>query len=320
MNKKLNNLVLLLVSCIFMLGVPLVVHAQVSGIGGVRMAGSGDPAKPIVDYNLEPVMTLDLKQEVIEILPGGVNILSVAPYSKYGVEWRVGSNGLHGFSLGPNRDTTVWIQTHLLQLDNNGILLDLSITDGKTKAILAAQKLPLQNYQEAIIEFATAVTGDRRLAVRFLPTVKIKEPLQGYPGVIGSFGFRGPGTYLILNGKEVFARGGGSVGLDSGDEGKQQFCTIYGPTGLLVVSYRPFPGAVIKGYFQDRRLIFDWNGDVYEWISPGNSILPEGKWAAYVWQASVTPFDKPGTTIFADSPDQLRSRIEQMIERIKGQK
>ena len=202
-----------------------------------------------------------------------------------------------GFS-GPGQDTSVLIRTHLLQLDKNGILLDLSITDGKTKAILASQKLPLQNYQEAIIEFATADTGNRRLAVRLLPTVKIKEPLQDYPGVAASFGFKGPGAYLILNGKEVFARGGGSVGLDSGDEGKLQFCTIYGPSGLLVVSYRPFPGAVIKGYFQDRRLIFDWNGDVYEWISPGNSILPEGKWAAYVWQASVTPFDKPGATIF----------------------
>ncbi len=317
MNKNLNNLVLLLVGCIFMLGVPLVVHAQVSGIGGVRIAGSGDPAKPIVDYNLEPVMILDLKLEIIEILPGAVNVLKAFPY---GMEWRAGSNGLSGLALGEDKETSVWIRTYLLQLDNNGILLDLSITDGKTKAVLSSQKLTLQNYQEAIIEFATATTGNRRLAVRLLPTVKIKEPLQGYPGVISSFGFRGPGAYLILNGKEVFARGGGSVGLDSGDVGQLQFCAIYGPTGLLVVSYRPFPGAAIKGYFQDRRLIFDWNGDVYEWVSPGNSILPEGKWAAYVWQAGVTPLDKPGYSIFAESPDQLRSRIDQMIARIKGQK
>jgi hypothetical protein len=310
----------MLMSGIFMFGIPLAVHAQVAGIGGVRIAGSGDPAKPIVDFNLEPVMLLELKQEVIEILPGGVNILGADQSGKSGIEWRGGTNSLRGFSLGPNKDTTVWIRSYLLQLDDNGIVLDLSITDGKTKAVLAARKLPLQNYQEAIIEFATADTGNRRLAVRFLPTVRIKEPLQGYPGVIGSFGFRGPGTYLILNGKEVFARGGGTVGLDSGDAGKQQFCTIYGPAGLLVVSYRPFPGATIKGYFQDRRLIFDWNGDVYEWISPGNPILPEGKWAAYVWQASTCSFEKAGTSIFADFPDQIRGRIDQMIERIKGQK
>ena len=67
-------------------------------------------------------------------------------------------------------------------------------------------------------------------------------------------------------------------------------------------------------------MIFEWNGDVYEWLSPGDSILPEGQWAVYVWQADSAAYDKPGTSLLVCRPDELRAPLEQQIERIKMKK
>jgi len=55
------------------------------------------------------------------------------------------------------------------------------------------------------------------------------------------------------------------------------------------MSYRPFPGASVAGYFEGKKLQFEWNGDLYEWISMDNPFMPAGKWAAYIWQADTLP-------------------------------
>jgi hypothetical protein len=312
--KKNVNLILALTVCgIFLLASLGFLHGQQSGgIGGVRIAGAGDPTKPILNYNLEPILTVDLTQEIIEILPGGTNVLNSSMHPE---GWRVGANSLFGVALGDKRDgISVTVAAKLLQLDQNGIVLDLRISDGRTKAVLSSQQLPLQNYQEAIIEFATSTTGNRRLAIRILPTIKVKEPLRDYPGMVGFFGTHSPGGFLILNGKEVLSRTGGGVTIDNPETDGQHFCAILSRSGLLVVSYRPFPGAAIKGYFQNRHLIFEWNGDVYEWASMDNMFLPEGQWAAYLWQALATPFDKPGMSLFACLPNQLQTRLDQMLK------
>lgn len=327
--KTLTNLgFFLIAAAVNLAAIPGITNAQGGGIGGAWVGGNGDTTKPMVKFDLEPVMVMNLQQEIIEILPGGVNVLTTEksslansfPTLAQEFEWRVGANSLWGVSLGQDKDISVVITAKLLQLDEKGILLDLAIRDGQTKAVLSSQRLPLQNYQEAIVEFAASSTGNKRLALRLLPTVKIKEPLQGYSGTIPSFGMHGPGAYLILNAKEVLASGSGSVGLDSWDEGKQYFGTIYSRLGMLVFSPKPFPGAAIKGYFQGGRMIFEWNGDVYEWLSPGGPILPEGQWAVYVWQADSTAYDKPGTSLLVCRPEELHTRLEQQIERIKMKK
>ena len=101
------------------------------------------------------------------------------------------------------------------------------------------------------------------------------------------------------------------------DAGQQHFGAIRSRSGLIVFSYRPFPGAAIKGYFQNRHLIFEWDGDVYEWASMDNTFLPEGKWAAYVWQATTTPFEKWGFSLFACTPGDLQARLDQITSRQK---
>lgn len=327
--KTLTNLGFLLIAvAVDLAAVPGITHAQGGMIGGARVVGGGDTTKPAVKFDLEPVMVMNLQQEIIEILPGGVNVLTTEknslknsfPTVAQEFDWRVGANSLWGVSLGEDKNISVIITAKLLQLDDRGILLDLAINEGRTKAALSSQKLLLQNYQEAIVEFATSSTGNRRLALRLLPTVKIKEPLQGYSGTIPSFGMHGPGAYLILNAKEVLATGSGSVGLDSSDEGKQYFGTIHSRLGMLVFSPKPFSGAAIKGYFQGGRMIFEWNGDAYEWLSPGGPILPEGQWAVYVWQADSTAYDKPGTSLFVCRPEELHTRVEEQIARVKMQK
>jgi len=314
MNKKMI-LVSFLVTIGALLAAPAFLQAQSSGIIGARYTGTGDPMKPVVKFDLEPVLTVNLKEEVIEILPGGTNVLYTAPHRS---EWRVGANEAWGIALGDKSEgISVYYSSELLQLDDKGIVLKLQINDGKTKAVLSSQNLSLQNYQEAILEFATSSTGNRRLAVRLLPAVQVKEALRGYPGLVEFFGIQSPGGYLILNGREVVSRGGGGITMDKLDGSEQQFLAIRGRTGLLVVSYRPFPGAAIKGYFENRKMMIDYNGDVYEWASLSNLFLPEGKWAAYVWQADSTPSEKPNLIIFASSVNELPGRIEKILNSVK---
>jgi hypothetical protein len=92
-------------------------------------------------------------------------------------------------------------------------------------------------------------------------------------------------------------------------------------TGFLVMSYRPFSGAVAAGYFEDKKLIFEWNGDTYKWLSMDKPFLPEGRWAAYFWQAALAfpASDKEiGVGGFEADPDELQVKVNQMIEMRKS--
>lgn len=89
-----------------------------------------------------------------------------------------------------------------------------------------------------------------------------------------------------------------------------------GRSGTLLISYRPFPNAAVVGYFEGKKLIFEWNGDVYEWISLENSFLPDGRWAAYVWLANTIPFKESGGSIVAP-PNRLQEAIDQLLSNMK---
>lgn len=94
---------------------------------------------------------------------------------------------------------------------------------------------------------------------------------------------------MILNSKEVVSRSSVSGSVEDLYGTKQQFFTIGSRSGLLVLSYRPFPGASLAGYFDDKKLSFEWNEDLYEWLSLDKPFMPEGKWSAYIWQADTVP-------------------------------
>jgi len=97
-----------------------------------------------------------------------------------------------------------------------------------------------------------------------------------------------------------------------------QFASFQSPeTGLLLFSYRPFPGAAVAGYIQGKRLIFEWDGNTYEWISNDQPFLPDGKWAVYVWQADSTPAPTVSVGALSSDPDNLAEYVARYRDRIK---
>jgi hypothetical protein len=263
-----------------------------------------------VEINREPIITLDMKVELIEILPGGIRILG---RSMGGKAMRVGatSRGSFGVDAG-GKDQ---IETKLLQLNKDGIVLDVAVSDSSGN-VLASQELSLKNYEEGIVELATAVTADRRLAVRFLPSINVIEPVRDYPVLVRAFGMRGGGM-VVLNDKEVLSNSAGGYSTVDDLNGKvQQFLILNSRSGILLISYRPFPGASLLGCFEGKKLIFECNGDVYEWISMENPFLPDGRWAAYVWLANPTP-SEGGSGVMSAPIDGLQDMVGHMMRQMR---
>ena len=295
-------------------------YAQTGIVGAKGDAGGNASAKAWLLLNQEPFLYLEMKTQVVEILAGGVNVLATSNQpdlgpSAHSVEsvraQAAGSNGLVGLRV--DQDMII-IKTNLLQLNEDGIVLDVAVLNS-AGTTLATQKLTMRNYEEAMVELAAASNG-RRLAVRFLPTIKELAALQEYPSLLPQFGsYRG---LLIRNSKEVVSRGGVVGKVDDLNGTKQQFITLENiRSGQLILSYRPFPGAVVAGYSVDRELRFEWNGDLYEWISLDKPFLPEGRWAIFAWQAN--PSSREGVAFggFESNPNDLPNFLRQMADQKK---
>jgi len=302
---------------------PCAGNAQVVSIGAKPEPAGNSPAKSFLMLNREPILSLDLKKEVVEILPGGLNVLAAArepdagsrnPAQRFIGGMRVGGNSLDGLRIDGN--SYVYIGTRLVQLDKEGIVLEVNVT-GEARTVLASRKLQLQNYEEALVELATSAEGNKRLAVRFLPSIRVIEPLREYPVLVERFG-TGRGL-LIRNSREVIMRGGSSGTIDDLNGTKQQFNVLESRnSGLLVISYRPFPGAVIAGYTVDKEMNFEWNGDLYEWISLDRPFLPEGRWAIYVWQAAPSTYDGVSFGGFECDPGEIQKMLDRRKEMTGG--
>jgi len=102
--------------------------------------------------------------------------------------WRVGANSLEGvgMNLGPN----IQVGTKLLELGPDKIVLDFRVFEGATRKVVTSQQLSLQNYQEALIEFAAAASGGKRLALRIIPSITAIPPVPDYPSTLQYLGFK----------------------------------------------------------------------------------------------------------------------------------
>jgi hypothetical protein len=317
MKRRTIIMVISMIVGLFPLSVPHFADTQGTSYGET-ISGA---VKVKVEINREPIPILQITTELVEILPGETRILNShsREYQAYpgGPALRVGSTGVG--SMGMKAGATILYKFKVARLDRDGLALDITITDSSNK-VLAAHTLSLRNYEEGMIEFASAENGDKRLAVRFLPTIKSIPPVQDFPALLRSFTLSG---LLIRNGEELISRWASiSDTLDDLIGKKLPFFSFDSPrTGFLVMSYRPFPGAVVAGYFDDKKLIFEWNGDVYEWLSMDKPFMPEGRWAAYFWQAPSSP-PAPGTAFaiggFEADPDEFTAKVNQMIEMRKG--
>jgi hypothetical protein len=310
---------------LFLLSLTHFAAAQGTSYINVKGDGVAIKQKVQVEINREPIPTLQIATELVEILPGETRILASnsGEYKDSSIypgrqALRAGSTG--GGAMGIKAGA-IYYKFKVARLDRDGLALDITITDNANK-LLSARTLSLRNYEEGIIEFASTENGDKRLAVRFLPAIKTIPPVQDFPVLLRSFTLSG---LLILNGDELLSRGASvSSTLDDLTEKKMPFFTFESKrSGLLVMSYRPFPGAVVAGYFDDKKLIFEWNGDVYEWLSMDKPFMPEGRWSAYFWQAPAVlraPETVVGVGVFEAAPDELAAKISQMIEMRKGAK
>jgi hypothetical protein len=315
MNGKKSVVLSLTVFCTLMLALSNSVGAQVvGGVAGVKTGaggGTGDPSKSTLEINREPIPTIDLKIELVEILPGGVNTLGTILGRSGGGGFgamRVGSTG-SGFSTITGSGRIGW-RLKVLQIDKNGATIEVTMTND-AGATLLSQQVPLRNYEEVVIEVASAVAADKRLGIRIIPNLTSIPAVQDYPALVQTLTMSG---LMILNGNEVVSRGSVSGSVDDLSGSKQQFFTIGSRSGLLVMSYRPFPGAILAGYFQDKKLLLEWNGDYYEWISLDKPFLPEGKWSAYIWQADTTPSTSMSVGGFTSDPSDLPNQVTRIIE------
>jgi hypothetical protein len=299
MNKKTNVVLGLICLSMLVLSLSPPVVAQVSGGGGAIMGvrtGPMDPSRPKIEINREPIPTMDLKVDLVEILPAGVNTIGTIVTSSRG--YRVGGNSA-GFTTLPG-GMRISYKLKIAQLDRDGATIDATISDASKTPILS-QRLQLTNYQEALVEVASAEAGNKRLAIRFVPTLTAIPAVLDYPGLVPTLTMSG---FLILNSREIVSRNGSVSGSVEDLNGtKQQFFTIGSRNGLLLMSYRPFPGASVAGYFEGKMLQFEWNGDLYEWISMDSPFMPAGKWAAYIWQADTFPNTYVSIGVFEADPN-----------------
>jgi hypothetical protein len=304
MNKD-TRLVVALIACTFLF-ITVPCEAQVSG--GASYSSISAQSKHKLEINLEPVQTVNVRQEIIEILPGGSHVLQTG--SSTGLSVGATGGGGFGFKGGP----ILSIEQKLVQLNKDGMVLQVTITDRATGKILASRELALGNYQEGIVELASDESQGRRLAVRLLPTISTKDPVQEYPALVKSFGASG---ILLLNGKEVLFRGGVKSSIEDVRGTKQQFYVLGTDHGQFVLSYRPFSNASIHGYFDGKELLFELNGDLYEWISE-EPFLPEGRWAAYIWQADTTPAEGFSCSALSANPEGVAKQIQMMSQARQG--
>jgi len=246
---------------------------------------------------------------LIEISSAGIRSLGRSFATALGA----GQEG--GGSLTIEGVASIRIQACLAQLQRDSLVLELSIADSQTGTVLAFRSLSLGNRQAAVVELATAVTGSSRIAVRFIPGIIVTEAVQDYPEVLPEFGIEN--SMLIRNGNEVLIRISGHASMADLSGNALQFFEIDSRrTGKLYISYRPFPGASLCGYIEGKRMLFEWEGDTYEWLSLDNPILPrEGRWAVYVGQLGPASKESIGFTAAAlKDLDEIKARQEQLYK------
>jgi hypothetical protein len=298
--------------------------AQSGGGAVVGISGPGVQWKPKLEINREPIPTLRLATELVEILPGETRRLAFdsgedtgGSLTAFPSPYALVAGGTASGSLGMKAGVPIHYSLKVVQLDKDGLVLDIKISD-ESKTVLATRTLALKNYDEALIEFASTANGERRLALRFLPTIIPIPPVQDYPALVPSLTLSG---LLIRNGYELISRGGSTRGtVDDLSGTKLQFFTFHSQrTGFLVMSYRPFPGARVAGYFEDKKLIFEWNGDSYEYFSLDKPFMPEGRWAAWFWEAGPSSGSGMGIGGFEADPNtgELADRANQMMQMIE---
>ena len=105
-------------------------------------AMTGAQSTPKVEINREPVLTVNLKEDLVEILPGGVRSTGMGGSA---VGMPVGRTSKSGFTL--KGVLSVIVLAKLVQLDTNGMPFEITVTDSGTGRMPASKVLALKNYE-----------------------------------------------------------------------------------------------------------------------------------------------------------------------------
>jgi TonB family protein len=268
-----------------------------------------------VEINKEPILNVQLQAELVEISAAGTRSLG----RSFGTTLSADHEG--GGNLTMEGVASIRIKARLAQVQRDSLVLELTVAERETGTVLASQSLALANRQEAIVELATAVTGGSRIAVRFIPSIIVKEAVEDYPEMLPEFGIEN--SMLIRNDKEVLIRISGHASVPDLSGNTLPFFEIMSPrTGDLCISYRPFPGASLCGYIEGKRMLFEWEGDTYEWFSMDTPILPrEGRWAVYVGRVgsvSAEGFTAGFRVARLKDLEEIRTQQEQLYKAAPG--
>ncbi|MBZ5499870.1 MAG: hypothetical protein LAP85_26020 [Acidobacteriia bacterium] len=190
---------------IVVIAFPTICSAQVFGAGA---GAESQNSKPRLDLNRESVLTVNLREDLVEISPGG-GIRSASGGGGGVGGLKVGHTSKSGFGLN---GLLIGVDAKLAQLDANGMVFEITITDRNISRVLLTKTLPLKNYEEGIVELATSVASEKRLAVRLIPTIQVKDPVLDYPALIKTFG--SSDSMWNKNYNELLNRGGGLSSIE----------------------------------------------------------------------------------------------------------
>lgn len=193
---------------------------------------------------------------------------------------RPGSTGVSHFSFAGG--ARIRVETELLELSASRLTLSVEVVDSRSEEVLTSRQVALEDRQELFVEIAEAASGKGKMVLRLLPLIQAKPAVKDYPGLVKEFGVLG--SILILNRKELLVNGSGVISQNEQlSEEIIQTLMITNPRfGRFYLSYRPFPDARVAGYVDGNRLLFEWDGNQFEWTSTESPILPQGRWTLYV--------------------------------------
>jgi hypothetical protein len=173
-------------------------------------------------------------------------------------------------------------------IEGKGVELKVQYKIGPQMKAPLEKTLMIGNSESAVIELMENKSKESKLMLKITPLINKVGPIEAYPEEIKSLNLEE--SILTMNDELVIAKGS----LRAESDKNEIFIFFYAQgRGLYVISFKPFEGAEKKGVASGNVLRMKYGEDYFEWTSR-DSILPKGKWPA--WVRRNPQFDFAGKT------------------------
>jgi hypothetical protein len=239
--------------------------------------------KAIYDLNLlEPRSSIDLNLVFMEITKTNSEIYlnpSIRAQDGFAANLEWGSK---------LKDLSFQISIIPHVIEGKGVELKVQYTIGPQMKAPLEKTLLIGNSESAVIELMENKPKESKFMLKITPMINKVGPIEAYPEDIKSLKLED--SILTMNDELVIAKGS----LRAESDKNEIFIYFYARgKGLYVISFKPFEGAEKKGVASDNVLRLKYGEDYFEWTSR-DSILPKGKWPA--WVRRNPQFDFAGKT------------------------